>query len=80
MTKSPFLVAYDYGMGALWAVIYAHEKSQIAVKYPMLKIVDTRPSWMTEDEYQRVCQILSLDVDAEPRGWLLSVVSRWSRP
>lgn len=76
MTKHPFLVVYDYGAGGVWAVIYAEDKAQIAAKYPLLKVVDTRPVWMTEDEYRQIRDALSFDIEAEPRGWLLSVAAQ----
>lgn len=73
MTKESFLVLYDYGMGGVWAVIFANSKQQIAAKYPLLRIVEDRPAWMTENEYQKVLASLSFDIDAPPRGWLLSL-------
>ena len=75
MKKHPFLVLYDYGMGGVWAVIHADEKSQISQKYPWLSVVEARPSWMTEQEYQKILSTLSFDIDEPPRGWLLSAAS-----
>jgi hypothetical protein len=31
---SGFLVAYDYGMGGLWAVVIADSADQITTRYP----------------------------------------------
>ena len=75
MTKQPYLVVYDYGSGGVWAVIFASDKAQIAAKYPLLQVVDQRPAWMTEDEYQKILAKLEFDVDAEPHGWLLTVIT-----
>lgn len=75
MTKQPHLVVYDYGSGGVWAVILSSDKGQIAAKYPLLQVVDQRPAWMTEDEYRKILATLAFDVDAEPHGWLLSVIA-----
>lgn len=73
--KEAFLVVYDYGSGGVWAVIFANSKDQIVQKYPLLLVIEQRPSWMTEDEYRRTLESLSFDIDDPPTGWLLSVVA-----
>lgn len=73
MTKEPYLVVYDYGSGGVWAVIYANRGEQIFEKYPMLRVFDKRPSWMNEEEYQKIRATHSFDIDDEPHDWLLSV-------
>jgi sugar (pentulose or hexulose) kinase len=79
MMKKPYLVAYDYGSGGVWAVIFAADKAQIGVKYPLLHVIDDRPTWMSEDEYQKILATLAFDIDAEPYGWLLSIVEEQHR-
>ena len=79
MKKEPYLVVYDYGSGGVWAVIFASEKAQIAARYPLLQVVENRPAWMTEEEYQKILATLAFDIDAAPHGWLLSVVAEQGR-
>lgn len=79
MNKEPYLVVYDYGMGGVWAVVYANNKKQIIDKYPMLDVVDERPSWMTEDLYEKTRANRSFDADDAPCGWLLTVVNEQSK-
>jgi hypothetical protein len=43
MVKKPHLVCYDYGMGGVWAIMRAHSKDEILLKYPELTIADTQP-------------------------------------
>lgn len=74
MTKLPFLVLYDYGMGGVYAIIYASAKSEILHKYPMLDVLETRPEWMTNDLYETTRANRSFDIDDEPTGWLLTVL------
>lgn len=79
MQKKPFLVVYDYGSGGVWAVIFAIKREQIALKYPRLKIIESRPGWMTDVEYTQIESRLSFDIDDHPHGWLLSVVAEQER-
>ncbi len=74
MEKKPFLVVYDYGSGGVWAVIFAVTREQIALKYPRLQVIEVRPLWMTDVEYNQIASKLSFDIDDQPHGWLLSVI------
>ena len=38
---SEFLVVYDYGMGALWAVVLADSADEITARYPEITIAIT---------------------------------------
>ena len=67
--KKRFLVVYDYGMGGVWALIMARSKEEILEKYPDLTIVDERPSWMSDDYFERLTT-KTYDIDDEPEGWL----------
>jgi hypothetical protein len=70
-----FLVAYDYGMGGLWAVLLAPSEAAIAEKYPELVVVPEPPKWMDSDQYQRLRdKPLWLD-DDPPQGMLHAVVA-----
>ena len=49
-----FLVAYDYGQGAVWAYVSAESREQIETLFPELTIVDKKPSWLAESAEERI--------------------------
>ena len=67
--KEDFLVVYDYGTGGIWTVMRARSAEEIIQKYPVLKVVEKRPPWMTENEYEKVLS-RATDIDDPPVGWL----------
>lgn len=67
--KRPFLIAYDYGMGGLWGVMYARSADEIAAIYPELFVVEERPHWMDTEELKHL-EETSYDIDGAPRGLL----------
>ena len=69
MTKQQYLVVYDYGMGGVWGVMAARSEQEIYQKFPQLKVVETRPDWMSEAYYSDLSND-TFDIDGEPRGWL----------
>ncbi len=71
--KKPYLVAYDYGQGAVWAYISAESPEQIIDQLPDFTVVETPPSWMTEDIRKTVEIRMSFDID-KPSGWLAEVI------
>ena len=68
--KRPYLVVYDYGMGGVWGLIAARSQQEILQKYPSVKIVETRPGWMSDADYDNILLKSSFDIDDEPCGWL----------
>jgi hypothetical protein len=72
--KQRYLVAYDYGAGGLWGVLLARSEGEITRKYPELTIVHTRPPWMSDREYARMCED-EYDIDGAPRGLLNVLVA-----
>jgi hypothetical protein len=70
--KKTFLVCYNYGMGGVWAEIYARSGEEITQKYPRVEIVTERPNWMTDERYER---LLKLHIDDPPTGWLQVLAS-----
>jgi len=70
-----FLVAYDYGMGGLWAIVLAESDAAIRSAYPELTVVHDRPPWMDDARYATLCaEPLRLD-SPEPQGILKAVVA-----
>jgi hypothetical protein len=48
------LVAYDYGMGGLWAVVIASSPEAISARYPEVAVANERPHWMTDERYREL--------------------------
>jgi hypothetical protein len=72
--KKNFLVVYDYGMGGVWAIIRARTKEEITQKYPMLIVRDSRPSAMTDEDFNVISLNETYDIDDPPTGWLLTAL------
>jgi hypothetical protein len=70
--EKSYLVVYDYGMGGVWAIVYADSADSITTRYPELTIVDSRPAWMTHEQFARLAQH---DIDAEPAGLLQDLIA-----
>jgi hypothetical protein len=68
--KVKFLVCHNYGMGGLWAIIFARSRSEIMEKFADLEIIDKPPLSMTQNELREIEAKNSLDIDDEPSGWL----------
>ncbi len=67
----PFLVAYDYGGGGLWAVIMVPSIVAIASK---LTVLEEQPTWMTSDRYEELLG-QPLRLDDPPSGVLQAVIA-----
>ena len=67
--KTDYLVAYDYGQGAVWAVIHANSGDEIVRKFPDLRVIESRPPWVTEQEYAQIKSENYMDIDNKPTGW-----------
>jgi len=72
--KAPFLFAYDYGQGGVWAVIWAREAREVELKYPELKLIPERPPWMNDAHLADIELKSSFDIDEAPTGWLKKLV------
>jgi hypothetical protein len=68
--KAKYLTVYDYGTGGVWAIIAAPSRNDIAAKYPMLKVFDDPPGWMSQSQYTEILLTSSFDLDDEPPNWL----------
>jgi hypothetical protein len=70
MMKKHHLVVYDYGSGGVWAIINARCEAEIIQKYPALAILQSRPLWMTDENYKEVASNRTFDIDDPPDEWL----------
>jgi hypothetical protein len=68
--KKRYLIVHDYGMGGVWGVMTARSGREICQKYPEVKILEVRPAWMSDANYNNILSNNSFDIDDEPRGWL----------
>ena len=70
MNKQKFLAVYDYGQGGVWAMIIAHNQSEIEQKYPGLRLYSTKPEFLSQGSYDNIVKHMTIDIDDEPVGWL----------
>ena len=68
--RNQYLIVHDYGMGGVWGIINANSEQEIRKKYPQVKVIETRPMWMSDADYNDIASAHSFDIDDEPRGWL----------
>lgn len=73
--KQPFLVAYDYGQGGVWAIVSAESASEIEGRFPELAVIAEPPKWMTPEELQAIEREATYDID-ETSGLLADIVRR----
>jgi hypothetical protein len=69
-----YLVAYDYGQGAVWAIVSASSAAEISDAFPELTIIDERPAWMTDEELERIRQVHSYGLHDTTFGLLADIV------
>ena len=69
--RKGYFAVYDYGMGGVWAFIFAHSPEQITQKYPLQTVVTTRPEWMDDKTHQNILS-KSFDIDDIPPYWFAS--------
>jgi hypothetical protein len=72
--KTPHLVAYDYGQGAVWAIVIAESTAQIRGDFPELTVVNDRPAWMTDDELAKVEKVHTYDINDRTFGLLAEII------
>jgi len=77
--KRPFLVTYDDGTGGVWAYLVARSREEIGRRFPEFEVVDSRPSWLTDEVDDRVRETLTLDIDDEEDPVLRAIIQSRSR-
>jgi hypothetical protein len=78
--KKAFLVAYDYGQGAVWAIVNAESAAQISHEFPELAIVETRPAWMSDAQFAKIQEAHTYDLDEDRQIGLLAEILDARRP
>ena len=56
--------------GGVWGVMNARSEQQIRQKYPQVNVMEARPSWMSDADYNNIIAKNLFDIDDEPHGWL----------
>ena len=74
--KKEFLVANDYGMGAVWMIFYARSIEEIQDRYPGLIAVEDRPKWITDELYKNIKNQEVYDIDDKPTGYLKAIIEK----
>jgi hypothetical protein len=69
-----YLIAYDYGMGGLWAIMIAPSKEAVHKAYPELSVVTRNPAWMTKEHFEKL-RSEPLWLDDPPSGLLLALLA-----
>lgn len=64
--KIEHLVCYNYGRVACGGVFLARSPREITTVYPDLTVIDERPKWMTEEDYERLRDRELHDIDGAP--------------
>ena len=73
MKNRPFLVRYQESGSGAWAVVFAHSGEQIRQRCPLLEVFESRPDWMSVDEYARISDDHSFVIGAHAVGGLIPV-------
>ena len=68
--KKPFLFVDDYGTGGIWVYVTAETPSDVIKKYPGLKHVTSKPSWLAEHEKQHSLPVYDLEANPEKLAYL----------
>jgi hypothetical protein len=63
-TKRPFLVLHDYGMGGIWAYIWAESEQQITDQLEVT-VVPSPPQWLVgvDERLGEAIRLPTLDID-----------------
>lgn len=78
--KTRFLVAHDYGMGGLWALVWARSAEEIRAAFPELEVVPEWPAWATDATKRRIEETDTYDLDTDRDKGLLAALIRERRP
>jgi hypothetical protein len=65
LLKTEYLVAYDYGTGAVWGVVSARSPHEIMVRYPKLTVYKEHPDWMSCDHYEDIKGEGVIDIESD---------------
>ncbi len=71
-----FLVCYDYGMGGIWRIVRAPSAESIAEKLPELTVFNDRPSWMDNQDFERIATGSVVDIEDDSSDFIRAITSQ----
>jgi hypothetical protein len=74
--KASYLVCYDYQHGGVWAFVLAESRSEFTEKYPELELVDSMPTWMTQDVVDRLRLTMTIDVNDTENPFFAALIKQ----
>jgi hypothetical protein len=74
--KTEFLAVYDYETGGAWVYLLADSVAQVHQRFPELRIVNDRPSWLTDEEDQRLRERMTIDIDDTDNPFLTALLQQ----
>jgi hypothetical protein len=74
--KTEFLAAYDYKTGGGWVYLLADSAAQVHQRFPELRVVHDRPSWLTDEEDQRLRERMTIDIDDTDNPFLTALLQQ----
>jgi hypothetical protein len=74
--KTEFLAVYDYETGGAWVYLLADSVAQIHERFPELRIVNDHPSWLTDEEDQRLRERMTIDIDDTDNPFLTALLQQ----
>lgn len=78
--NAPYLVAYEYGQGAVWAFVHAESASRIEIDFPELTVVRERPPWMTPEDEAKIAEVHTYHLEDTPVGLLAEIIDARDAP
>jgi hypothetical protein len=61
--KSRFLTVYDYSTGGVWSFVLARTAKESEETFRDLKVVETVPAWLDDDERANIEKDMLFDID-----------------
>lgn len=68
--EKEFFTVYDYGQGALWAILRAGPAEQSRHKYSALEVFEGRPPMLDDATMSAIRDAGVREIDDPPTGWL----------
>ena len=74
--KTEFLAVYDYETGGTWVYLLADSVAQIHLRFPELRVLNDRPSWLTDEVDQRLRERMTIDIDDTENPFLAALLQQ----
>jgi hypothetical protein len=74
--KTEYLACHDYGTGGVWLYLMADSAAQIRERFPELRVVTDRPSWLTNGEDRLLRERMTIDIDDTEDAFLAALLQQ----